>query len=175
MKLSTGKVAFPIEFDNGEKAVIYINPNDRGIQDRIKNFETVIMQRIEEIDAEKYREKIENGVDFQIDIQHPEKMLELSLDEIKALQEKVDAVNELENEYNQKIKEELDVVFGGKVSEVAFRHCQPFDMVLVDDGDGKETRQLYVMHFLQWLMVELTKYAQQNQEAMNSHLAKYSK
>ena len=28
MKLSTGKVAFPIEFDNGAKETIYFNPND---------------------------------------------------------------------------------------------------------------------------------------------------
>ena len=32
MKLSTGKVGFTIEFDNGDKAGIYFNPNDSGIQ-----------------------------------------------------------------------------------------------------------------------------------------------
>ena len=46
MKLSTGKVGFPIEFDNGDKAVIYFNPNDRGIQERIKGFEESIEKRI---------------------------------------------------------------------------------------------------------------------------------
>ena len=52
MKLSTGKVAFPIEFDNGDKAVIYFNPNDRGIQERIKGFEASIEKRIKEINEE---------------------------------------------------------------------------------------------------------------------------
>ena len=46
MKLSTGKVAFPIEFDNGDKAVIYFNLNDRGIQERIQGFEESIEKRI---------------------------------------------------------------------------------------------------------------------------------
>jgi hypothetical protein len=37
MKLSTGKVAFPIEFDNGDKQTIYFNPNDPDLMIRMKN------------------------------------------------------------------------------------------------------------------------------------------
>ena len=47
MKLSTGKVAFPIEFDNGDKAVIYFNPNDRGIQEKIGGKITSINNPVE--------------------------------------------------------------------------------------------------------------------------------
>ena len=39
MKLSTGKVAFPIEFDNGAKETIYFNPNDPDLFVRFSNFE----------------------------------------------------------------------------------------------------------------------------------------
>ena len=74
MKLSTGKVAFPIEFDNGDKAVIYFKPNDRGIQERIRGFEKSIENRIKEIDLEKYKSRFEGNIP-EIDIENPEKLL----------------------------------------------------------------------------------------------------
>ena len=174
MKLSTGKVAFPIEFDNGDKAVIYFNHNDRGIQERIKSFEASIENRIKEIDLEKYKSRFEGNIP-EIDIDNPEKLLELSDDELKNLQSRLDAVNEIEAEYNKAIKDELDVVFGDKISDVAFRYCQPFDTVVIEDENGNEKREMYIMHFLHWLMVELKKYGAENKSAMDKHLAKYSK
>lgn len=174
MKLSTGKVAFPIEFDNGDKAIIYFNPNDRGIQERIKSFEASIENRIKEIDLEKYKSRFEENIP-EIDIDNPEKLLELSDDELKNLQSRLDAVNEIEAEYNKAIKDELDVVFGDKISDVAFRYCQPFDTVVIEDENGNEKREMYIMHFLHWLMVELKKYGAENKSAMDKHIAKYSK
>ena len=47
MKLNTGKVAFPIEFDNGDKQTIYFNPNDPDLMVRFSNFETNLSSRIE--------------------------------------------------------------------------------------------------------------------------------
>ena len=41
MKLSTGKVAFPLQFDNGDVENIFINPHDAGLQARIRNFEKI--------------------------------------------------------------------------------------------------------------------------------------
>ena len=52
MKLSTGKVAFPIEFDNGDKAVIYFNPNDPDLMIRIKNFNENVSKKIAELSVE---------------------------------------------------------------------------------------------------------------------------
>ena len=126
MKLSTGKVAFPIEFDNGDKEVIYFNPNDREIQTRIQGFEKSIEKRINEIDLEKYKSRFDGNVP-EIDLENPEKLLEMSADELKNLQSRLDAVNEIEAEYNKAVKDELDVVFDGNISDVAFRYCQPFD------------------------------------------------
>lgn len=174
MKLSTGKVAFPIEFDNGDKAVIYFNPNDRGIQERIKGFEKSVEKRIKEIDLEKYKSRFE-GASIDIDLNNPEKLLEMSADELKDLQSKLEAVNDIEAEYNQAVKDELDIVFGGKISDVAFRYCQPFDTVIVEDENGNEKREMYIMHFIHWLMIELKKYGAENKSAMDKHLAKYSK
>ena len=94
MKLSTGKVAFPIEFDNGDKAVIYFNPNDRGIQERIQGFEASIEKRIKEIDLEKYKSRFEGNIP-EIDLDNPEKLLEMSADELKALQAQVGGLIEV--------------------------------------------------------------------------------
>ena len=174
MKLSTGKVAFPIEFDNGDKAVIYFNPNDRGIRERIKNFEASIEKKIKEIDLEKYKSRFEGNVP-EIDLDNPEKLLEMSADELNNLQNRLDVVNEIESEYNKAVKDELDVVFGGKISDVAFRYCQPFDTVIVEDENGNEKREMYILHFIRWLMVELKKHGAENKSAMDKHLAKYGK
>ena len=174
MKLSTGKVAFPIEFDNGDKAVIYFNPNDRGIQERIKDFEKAIEKRVKEIDLEKYKSRFEGNVP-EIDLESPEKLLEMSAEELNALQRRLDAVNDIEADYNKAVKDELDVVFGGKISDVAFRYCKPFDTVIVEDENGKEKREMYIMHFIHWLMVELKKYGAENKSAMDKHLSKYAK
>ena len=175
MKLSTGKVAFPIEFDNGDKAFISFNPNDRGIQQRIQNFEQSVEKKIKEIDLEKYRSRFEDGKNFEIDLENPEKLLEMSPEELQALQNRLDAVADIEAEYNQAVKDELDVVFDSKVSDVAFRYCQPFDTVIVEDEKGNTKREMYIMHFIHWLMVELKKYGEENKSAMDKHLAKYKK
>ena len=175
MKLSTGKVAFPIEFDNGDKAVIYFNPNDRGIRERIQNFEKTIESRIKSIDLEKYKSRFDDKVTVNFDIENPEGLFDLSADELKALQNRLDIVNEVEAEYNKAIKEELDVVFGSKISDVAFRYCEPFDPVIVEDKNGNEKREMYIMHFIHWLMVELKKHSADNKSAMDKHLSKYSK
>lgn len=178
MKLSTGKVAFPIEFDNGDKAVIYFNPKDRGIRDRIKAFEASIEKRIKEIDLEKYKSRFENQPIVEANFEDDdffEKMIQMSLEDMEAFQKRLDAVYEIEQEYNKAVKDELDVVFGSKISDVAFRYCQPFDTVIVEDKDGNEKREMYIMHFIHWFMIELKKYGAENKSAMDKHLAKYNK
>ena len=175
MKLSTGKVAFPIEFDNGDKAVIYFNPNDRSIQERIQGFEASVEKRIKEIDLEKYKSRFGDNMSVEIDLENPEKLLEMSAEELKSLQSKMDVVNDVEEEYNKAVRDELDFVFGSKISDVAFRYCQPFDTVVIEDEDGNEKREMYIVHFLHWLMVELKKYGVQNQSAMDKHIEKYRK
>jgi hypothetical protein len=75
MKLSTGKVAFPIEFDNGDTAVIYFNPADRWIQERIEKFEESVNNRINQINIEKYKEQLENSSSVDFNLDHPERFL----------------------------------------------------------------------------------------------------
>ena len=174
MKLSTGKIAFPIEFDNGDKGVFYFNPNDKEIQNRIKGFEKSVEKRIDEINLGKYKDRFESEIP-NIDLENPEKILDLSADELSLLQSRLDVVNEIEKEYNDAIKAELDAVFDSNISDVVFRYCEPFDTVVIEDENGNETREVYIMHFLRCFMLEIKKHGDKNKLAMDKHVSKYRK
>ncbi len=105
MKLSTGKVAFPIEFDNGDKQTIYFNPNDPDLMVRMKNFGEKVQK---EIDGMEDMDLTEEG--------NPESVLQIAFFE----------------KMQNTLKSELDYAFGGSVSEVVFKHCSPFAIV---DGE----------------------------------------
>ncbi len=102
MKLSTGKIAFPIEFDNGDKAVIYFNPNDPDLMVRMKNLETKVSEKIKDIQD-----------------------IELTNEGTPANFSQIDLFEKMQNV----LKEELDCAFGGKISEYVFKHCSPFAIV----------------------------------------------
>ena len=105
MKLSTGKVAFPIEFDNGDKQTIYFNPNDPDLMIRIKNF------------GARVQEKIKDLEDVELTNEGKPKHIE-----------QVETFEKMQNI----IKFELDYIFGGSVSDVVFKHLSPFAIV---DGE----------------------------------------
>ena len=50
IKLNTGKVAFPIEFDNGDSVNIFFNPNDPDLFVRFSEFEKRMSEKIKDID-----------------------------------------------------------------------------------------------------------------------------
>ena len=102
MKLSTGKVAFPIEFDNGDKQTIYFNPSDPDLMIRM---ETV---------GEKVQEKIKAIED--VELNHEGNPTQIS---------QIEAFEKMQNI----LKEELDYAFGSAVSEVVFKHCSPFAII----------------------------------------------
>ena len=66
MKLSTGKVAFPIEFDNGDKDCIYFNPNDPDLATRLIASKDKIQKRIEEMNFDDF-EMSNNGEAVVVD------------------------------------------------------------------------------------------------------------
>lgn len=102
MKLSTGKVAFPIEFDNGDKQTIYFNPNDPDLMIRMKNLETKVSEKIKGLED-----------------------IELSNDGTPTQMAQIETFEKMQSI----IKEELDYAFGGEVSKVVFKHCSPFAIV----------------------------------------------
>ena len=102
MKLSAGKVAFPIEFDNGAKETIYFNPNDPDLFVRFSNFE------------ERVEDKLKGISDFDLSVDGTPKNEELL--------EKFENINKV-------ICEELDVAFASNVSDIVFKYCSPFAIV----------------------------------------------
>ena len=102
MKLSTGKIAFPIEFDNGDKQNIYFNPNDPNLPLRLRDFQGKMSDRIKEIEDVPMNEKGEP--------------------ETEAYMEKFKEMQNI-------LYEELDSAFGGDISAVVFKYCSPFAIV----------------------------------------------
>lgn len=102
MKLSTGKVAFPIEFDNGDKQTIYFNPNDPDLMIRMKSLD----------------EKVQNKIKGLEDV-------ELNEDGKPSHVSQIETFEKMQNI----LKEELDYAFGGSVSAIVFKHCSPFAIV----------------------------------------------
>lgn len=172
MKLSTGKVAFPIEFDNGDKGVIYFNPQDSKIREKVKTFEKSLEERIKAINLDKYKSEFKG--DIGIDIDNIEALLDMSVEDLSAIQKNVDIVEDIEAEFNNAVKAEIDEVFNSKISDVVFKYCEPMDIV-VSEENGVETREPFIMHFMRWLAVEMKKYADKNKSAMDKHIAKYSR
>jgi hypothetical protein len=105
MKLKTGRIAFPIEFDNGDKEVIYFNPTDPEFMLRLKKLQSRLSEKAKQI----------------TDV------------ELKADGTPVDSNNiELVDKLNQAVKDEIDVAFGSSVSDAIFKYVSPFGIV---DGE----------------------------------------
>ena len=102
MKLNTGKVAFPIEFDNGDVQNIYFNPNDPDLAVRMKDFRRKVEERTKNIDD-----------------------LQLKPDGSAEDEEKIEVIREIQNI----LCEELDAAFDSPVSAVVFKYCSPFAAV----------------------------------------------
>ena len=102
MKLKTGLVAVPIEFDNGEKDKIYFNPNDPDLFVRFSDFEGRMNDKLSKIE-------------------------EMDLDNDGMPREK--ALVEMMRKINQSVYEEIDIAFGNKISDVVFKYCSPFAIV----------------------------------------------
>lgn len=102
MKLSTGKVAFPIEFDSGDKDAIYFNPSDPNLFVRFSEFEKRITEKLNEI-----------------------KDVELDADGTPTNENMIEAFRNID----AVLREELDRAFGSNVSEVVFKYCSPFAIV----------------------------------------------
>ena len=102
MKLNTGRVAFPIEFDNGEKEFIYFNPNDPDFPVRLKGFVEKVQAKLKKLDEIKLKE---DGT--------PE------------------AASYMEQfaQAKKAVADELDYTFGSNVSDVVFKFCSPFALI----------------------------------------------
>lgn len=171
MKLSTGKIAFPLQFDNGDVENIFINPHEEGLQERIKNFESSIKKRIENIKFDKYKDAFEEGVDVSnLDFS---KLIEMTPEELDKVTKQTDAITEIDKEVEREICAELDDIFKSDISSKAFKYVPPLAMVQVDEN-GEEF-ELYLLLVIKALAAEVQKYGEKMNAATNKYTAKYQK
>ena len=175
MKLSTGKVAFPIEFDNGDVETIYFNPYDREFIKRVMDFENSIEKRTKQINIEKYKSQFEDGMNIKLNIEDFSQIEKMSAEEIASLRRKVGAIVDIDAEYQQALKDELNDIFKSDISSQIFKYCEPMDMVFVVDESGNETSEMFIMQFIRAFGEEIKKYQAKVSPAMQKHLEKYKR
>ena len=167
MKLSTGKVAFPIEFDNGDKDFIYFNPNDPDLATRLMGAKDKITEKIDSMNFEDFEisntgeeVKIENIDDFD----------KLTEEQAKIITENAEKTANIIKETKKIVCEELNFAFGNDVSSVVFKHCSPFAVV---------NGEYFIMQFLSAITPEIQKNINKTnaevEKKMSKHLNKYTK
>ena len=177
MKLSTGKVAFPIEFDNGDVETIYFNPNDRDFIKRVMDFENSIEARTKQINIEKYKSQLEDGININLNIEDFSQIEKMSAEEIASLRKKVGAIVDIDAEYQQALKDELNDIVKCEISAQVFKYCEPMDMVFTGEVDenGNEKSEMFIMQFIRAFGEEIKKYQAKVSPAMQKHLEKYKR
>lgn len=171
MKLSTGKIAIPIEFDNGDVEYIYLNPNDREFSEKVAKFGENINERVRKINLDKYRDIFEDGVG--ITYNSVDDLENMSSEEIESAIKKTKAYNEIDAEYQKEVCAEIDNLFGEDVSEKIFKYVSPLQFV--PKHDNPDENEPYIMQFIRALESELKKYGAKTNEAMKKHISKYKK
>ena len=159
MKLSTGKVAFPIEFDNGDKACIYFNPNDPDFASRLMSVKDKISNRIKSVGAENL-EISANGET----IVNYKNVSEFSAEEFEAAKKHAEKSTKAFDETKKIICEELNEAFGSDVSTVVFKYCSPFAIV-----EG----QYYIVYFLESILPEIQKSIEKTNKTAEKKMSKY--
>lgn len=167
MKLSTGIIEIPLEFDNGDTEYIKIRSRDNGLMERIKNFEKSMHERIQNINFEKYKDDF--GKDISIESFDFKSLMEMAPEQLAEIEKKASTLNAIDDEINQQFKDEIDSIFGSDISSKAFKYLQPLDIV---DESGIP----YIMQVMNAIATELQKRgAKLNEIANNKHAAKYKK
>ena len=167
MKLSTGKVAFPIEFDNGDKDCIYFNPNDPDLATRLMSAKDKISARIKSMKFDDF--ELSNAGE-PIEVESVEDFMSLSEEQAQALTERAEKTAKIVSDTKAIIFEELDAAFDSEVSKVVFKHCSPFAVV---------NGEYFIMQFLSAITPEIQKNINKSnaevEKKMAKHLNKYAK
>ena len=169
MKLSTGKVAFPLEFDNGDVVNIMINPHEKGLRERIKNFESSLKSRLEKVNFEKNKDLFNEDVDVSnLDFAS---LIDMSAEDLEKLSKRADVVSAIDEELEKQFCDEIDSIFDSDVSSKAFKYVPPLAMVLDENGEA----EIYIVLVLKALALEIQKYGNKTNDAANKYVSKYPK
>ena len=112
---------------------------------------------------------------MMIRIKNVESRIEEKIGEIKDMELTADGnpIGDFVEEFERIqtiIKNEIDVVFDGNISEIVFKHCSPFAIV---NGD------YFMLAFLDAIKPEIEKHIKKSRaeaaKRMNKHIGKYKK
>lgn len=127
MKLSTGKIAFPITIDDNSTEYIYVNPQDPNLMFRLKALQGNLLEKIKQFDD-----------------------VELTPEGKPATDSFVETFEKIQNIFF----EEIDNAFGSKVSKVAFKYCSPFAIV---EGLDVKFCEVFIREFISEIENEIRK------------------
>jgi len=161
MKLSVGKIAFPIEFDNGDKDTIYFNPNDSDLASRLMSAKDKIDKKINAINTEDFNLLNDGSVEMPKDINDVEN---LSNEQHEVLMKKAEQMIKLMQDTKNIIFEELDRAFDSNISSVVFKHCSPFAVV---------NGEYFITQFINAITPEIQKHIKKSNSDMDRKMAKY--
>lgn len=167
LKLSTGRVAFPIEFDNGDVQNIYFNPSDPELGTRFVAANEAITKRMEDLEI-KDIELDPTGEPVNVsDFENFDDITETQAEYIK---KRAAVISEVTAQTKKIIYEELDKAFDSDVSSVVFKYCSPLAIV---------NGEYFITAFLKAITPEIRKYVEKStveaQRRMNKHIGKYIK
>lgn len=167
MKLSVGKIAFPIEFDNGDKDTIYFNPNDPDLATRLMKAKDNISKKLDNLNAEDFNLKNDGSVELPETIDGYE---DLSDEQREVLTNRAEAMTKLLDSTKNIICEEIDTAFNGDISSVVFKHCSPLAVV---------NGEYFIVQFLNAITPEIQKHIGKSnaevEKKISKHIAKYQK
>lgn len=167
MKLSTGKVAFPIEFDNGDVQNIYFNPSDPELATRLMAAKDKISVRVQNLKFDDF--ELSNSGE-PVAIESIEDVQSLTDEQMAAITARAESISKVVTDTKQIIFDELNSAFDSDVSSVVFKYCSPFAIV---DGN------YFILNFLEAIAPEIKRYVEKaNKDAekkMQKHIGKYQK
>lgn len=161
IKLNTGKVAFTIEFDNGDKGCIYFNPNDPDLATRLIASRERISKRIEDMKLEDI--SLDNSGD-PIVIETLKDIQGVAPDDLSPFINNAEKLSKIVSDTRKVICEEIDIAFDGSVSDVIFKYCSPFAVI-----DGTYFAVLAIDAIAQ----EVQKHIEKTNKATNQKTQKY--
>lgn len=163
MKLNVGKIAFPIEFDNGDKDCIYFNPNDPDLASRLMTAKDNVEKRLKDLKAEDFSLLNDGNVDLDKGAEGAE---EISLEQKSDIIKKAEQMANLLNSTKNIIFEEIDRAFDSNISSVVFKHCSPFAIV---------NGEYFFAQFLNAITPEIRKHISKSNANIAKHINKYRK
>lgn len=167
MKLSVGKIAFPIEFDNGDKDCIYFNPNDPDLATRLMNAQENISKKINALKADDYNLKTDGSFDMPENI---DGYNDLTDEQKDLITNRAEVMTKVLESTKKIIFEEIDSAFNGDISSVVFKHCSPLAVV---------NGEYFILQFLNAITPEIQKQINKTnkdvEKKMSKHIAKYQK